>query len=214
MIRISAVGAVAVVALAACDRQTTTAAIAATPASIAGTYSLQMCRGVCRARNDSNTLAVGRLVLFDTPVDSARLAAFLAPLQPESHRRFLYLVDDRDRAAPNACFVFDSVRQRPLSYGTIRRGGFMRASNVNERLVFPLYHSADAFFEAAVRVREDGYVGSGRSAGVELAKVGYPDETLIGWRIGAADSTVCQAGILAGLRQFDQWKRAQGIPDR
>lgn len=155
--------------------------------SVAGTYSLQVCRGVCSDTN--NILRRGIVVLNPTPLDWSSAPDTIANvLRPRYHLR------------GNLCYAMDSVSFGGRTYAGL--GGVASTEwsfdETRRRIIVNLYQSPDASYSAALVQggSADTLLGRGRSAGFG-ARIGAPIEELVAIRIGPPDTTPCVEGARA-----------------
>lgn len=179
--------------------------------AIGGTYEFRLCRGPCAGRDDSTSLAIGRLVLVDVAIDTA------VYIRSDSARRLLrrqYLFEAR-QGPPNGCFVWDTRNLRGQSYGVGRAGGLLYWTAKDDSLFFRLYRSPDASHMVRALRTPTGFQGRGVSAGAGVADVHWPDDVVAGRWAGAPDFSVCNQAadtVLAEFRRFVRERSA--IPKR
>jgi hypothetical protein len=156
-----------------------------TPALLAGTYAVRVCRGACDPNDTTRDLRRGTLVLAEHPLDLAQ--------QPDSVQLLLVL----DHADPvNGCYVLRYVRDDPPSYadGTVG-GSEWELDSTGARLWFSLYASPDAGYEVDARGTPDQLRGQGESWGVGAAEVHYSLDSVVATRIGPPDPGICLAAV-------------------
>ena len=193
--------------LAACRAADVRPAETAAPAqSPYGTYELRLCRVRCGPEWPANTIRSGWVVLDSVPV---ALGAF-----PDSVRRRLensFMFMDLGRGDPaNGCYLLRADRPEVKTYAGIETGGLTRWEPAagGDSIRFSLYRSPDAGHEVAAALTAGGFEGRGESWGAGAAEVHYPDDLVLGRRLGAPDQGRCGEAALAGLAAFAEWRRA------
>lgn len=165
--------------------------------SIAGTYSLRVCRGACSDTN--NVLRRGALVLNPIALDWSTTPDSLANLlSPRHHLR------------GNLCYAMDSGTFRGNTYAGLSgvASTEWRFDDTRRRIIVNLYQSPDASYSGALVLggSPDTLLGRGRSAGFG-ALIGAPIDELVAIRIGPPSTTPCEEGARvlsrALRRRFD-----------
>ena len=158
--------------------QTTRAA--GTPATIAGTYDILVCKGPCSFERQAKVIIKGRLILFATALAKADLQRF-------DENRFSHLHGE----AINGCFTLDTLGATS-SYAGIEKIGLTSWSKEDGHYRFSLYHSPDAGYEVTVKPTRLGLAGTGTSWGAGAAAPDSPStEIVIARRTGGADISRC-----------------------
>lgn len=170
------------------------AAAQPTPAKVAGTYRIAVCKSApCSPTDTARALAWGLLILNDAPLPFASL--------PDSARRLLvrYAVPERS----NACYTLRRADGNPRTYAGISGAGTTRwqRDTTSGALVFTLYRSPDAVHTVRAAVRGDTLSGGGISSGAGAAEVDYPRDTVVAVRVGPPDLEPC---VEASARE---WRR-------
>jgi hypothetical protein len=166
---------------------------AAAPASIAGTYQLQICRGACDgARPD---VVQGRLVIEDSTYSSASIPE---PGGTYARRESgALLIRGHGREDPNSCFA---LRKTPdsRSLAGYPPVGFtawhLDSSGGTARL--RLGQTADASYVLELRMAENGVVGRGMEHGPSGTETVVDSVTIT--RLGPPDRTICTAAAIRG----------------
>ena len=194
--------------LAACRAADERPAEAAMPVRTPyATYELRLCRVTCGPEWPANTIRSGWVVL-----DSAPIA--LGPF-PDSVRQWLEysamsISDGRERT-PNGCYLVRADRPEVKTYAGLLIGGLTwgEPSAGGDSVRFSLYGSPDAGYHVAAAFTSGGFEGAGHSWGGGAAEVDYPDDLVLGRRLGPPDPSRCGEAGLAGWATFANWRRAQ-----
>ncbi|HJU70193.1 MAG TPA: hypothetical protein VJ650_18300 [Gemmatimonadaceae bacterium] len=170
---------------------------------VAGTYEFRLCRVRCGARDEPNSLAIGRLVLSDTAIDTT------AHIRSDSARAYLNLQDiwESDDGPANGCFLWDERRSSPPSYGVSRAGALVHWSAKGDSLFFRLYRSPDAAHTVSVLRTSSGFQGEGVSSGAGAAEVDWPSDVVLGRWIAGPDFSICSEAADTALAEFRDFMR-------
>ena len=146
--------------------------------SVAGVYTLLICRGGCRDWDTTRAYLTATVVLLD----STMKAADGSPIRA------------RYQLAANGCYRKRELKRVRNSYAPFRETGYLlweRDSTAG--IVFPLYRSPDAGYEVAVTFTADGARGTGESWGAGAAEIHAPRDSVVLHRQGAPDAGFCDA---------------------
>ena len=168
-----------------------------------GTYELRLCRVRCGPEWPENTIRSGWVVLDTAPI---ALSAF-----PDSVRRWLEIVDDGSAGGANGCYFLHADRPDVETHAGLHTGGLTRwePTRGGDSVHFSLYRSADAGHEVAIVLTAGGFEGAGQSWGAGVAEVDYPDDLVLGRRLGPPDQRRCGEAGRAGLEALARWRRTQ-----
>ncbi len=146
-----------------------------------GTYDLFVCKGPCTQGTASSVVARGVLVLVPAPFT----AKSLNDRGPVHFERAYSIGGD-----PNGCFVLTVLAENRTFAGLIEFGLTLWRTH-DDRVMFELYQSPDAWYFATVTVTNDGFQGSGGSSGGAGSDANLTPDVLDGKRVGAADIGAC-----------------------
>ena len=170
----------------------------ATP--LPGTYALELCRVRCAGARDPNTLAVGRLVLLDSAMDTTAL-------RQDSAGRILadFFIFDHSDAAPNGCFLWDTRREKPTSYATGFSGGLIHWVRSGDSVRFQLYSSPDAGHYVTLALGAADLRGRGVSSGYGADSI--PQDVLVARRTGPPEPSICPSAGRALWEDIRRYNR-------
>jgi hypothetical protein len=153
---------------------------------IPGTYEILICRGLCASATSPNVVVRGHVVLFARALD----------------RRTVERLDDAYGPTtagerPNGCYELEPVHPGGvpgyIGYAGTVPFGVTGWYPWDGSVVFALYHSPDAGYDAVVKPFAGGLFGQGRSWGVGAAAQGPADaDTVVARRTGEAELALCE----------------------
>ena len=181
------VAAVLVSALAACASRGARP-IAPGAASGAGTYAVIVCRERCDPARPEQALARGHLVLEDEPYPLSALPQAVRSYL-ERYVSVLTAMDAGD--APNACFVLTRAAGGRTYAGITKVGVTRWLPDSVATLQVPLFHSPDAGYLATLTIRGNELRGSGESWGSGTGDPPFPNDSIVGRRVGPPDRGLC-----------------------
>lgn len=156
---------------------------------VPGTYSLSICREECAARDSTDIVVSGILVL----ADSSSLADGIAAAAWESLRNDSHFLIARRAGPVNGCFVLERHgHTRGFFAGIIRAGLTVWTGTPSDSVVVPLYRSPDGGFNIIVEVSAIGF----RSHGIQWHAPNEPLHDLghvFGLRLGPPDPGRCSS---------------------
>ena len=172
-----------------------------------GTYDLRLCRVRCGPEWPENTIRSGWVVLDSAPI---ALSVFSDSVQSWLENSYMFMSDGREGGA-NGCYLLRAERPEVETYAGLRTGGLTRwqPTASGDSVSFSLYRSPDAGHEVAIVLTPGGFEGAGHSWGAGVAEVNYPDDLVLGRRLGPPDPRRCSEAAFAGLAAFAKWRRAQ-----
>ena len=145
--------------------------------SVAGTYSLLVCRQGCRGWDTTRAYLAGTVVLLD----SALRAADGQPVRA------------RYEVSANGCFHKRELKRVRDSYAGIRADGYLlwERNDSSGRVQFSLYRSPDAGYFVSLVLTAEGAKGTGESWGAGAAEIHAPGDSVVLRRVGGAAVSGC-----------------------
>ena len=172
-----------------------------------GTYALLVCRGPCDASHRSNVIRSGWAVLDAVPIDMRALPDSVAlDLKPD-------VITLKGKA--NGCWRLDEDRPEVKTYAGRMGAGLLLWSwtDRGDSIAFDLYRSPDAGHSVTAVPTATGLAGRGRSWGVGMAAVDFPDDIVVGEYTGPPNPRLCREAGLAALRRSRELEKAwQALP--
>ncbi|GLQ98221.1 hypothetical protein [Dyella mobilis] len=152
--------------------------------SIAGTYEIWICRGLCASADSSNVLVKGHVVLFDKTLDRSTVSRLDSSYSPSA-----------PGARPNACYALTRMSQRGYhGYAGLSPFGITDWRYLDSLVTLELFRSPDAGYGVTVKPTPNGLFGEGDSWNAVEAASGQPDnQIIVARRIGEADVRRCEA---------------------